>query len=128
MHRSTTVVAVAHVVIAGCAFASTARATAFHWAAPSSGRLCVAASWAENGVPGAGDNAIVDATGAPYSVDLCGTGTLGGLVVASSDATVLVQGSDVNNQTTITVTNGVDVQAGELRLESANQAFISRLN
>ncbi len=115
------------VIIATLLAGADALAADIHWGSAQSGSFDVAGNWAEGVVPGAGDNAVIDATGAAYTVDLGPSKTVGGLVVQSADALVELTGSNANGSVVITAAGGVDVEAGTLLLQSQNTTFASNL-
>ena len=83
--------------------------TAIHWAGSINGNFTNAADWAGGGVPGAGDDAVLDATGSPFTVTSSVGATVKGIQLASN-ATLAITGA------TFTATNGTDggVNAGTI--------------
>ncbi len=88
--------------------------TQIHWAHAVSGGFTNAADWIGGVVPGAGDDAILDAAGSPYSVTSSADTTVGDIQTAAN-ATLVVSGGTFTatggtgggvNAGTITVTDG----------------------
>jgi hypothetical protein len=65
--------------------------------------------------PAAADDAVIDASGADYTVSVNATANMRGLTVNSSNATLLVAG-----QTISTSVEGADIEAGHLLLRNAH--------
>jgi hypothetical protein len=94
--------------------------TQIHWTNPVSGDFTTAADWAGGVVPGAADDAILDAAGAPYTVSASTSGTVESVQTAAN-ATLLVTsgtGPPTGVFTTLTATDGtgVGVNAGEISI------------
>ncbi|MGI9169496.1 MAG: hypothetical protein ACR2FH_04870 [Caulobacteraceae bacterium] len=82
--------------------------TQIHWLDPVSGNFNTATDWSGGVVPGAADDAILDAAGSPFTVTITTSGTVDGVGLAAN-ATLLVG-------TSFTATNGTDggVNAGSI--------------
>ncbi len=88
-----------------------------HWALPVSGNFDTAADWGGGVVPGAADDAILDAAGSKaYAVSVTTDHTVNGLQTAA-DATLAVSGAGI----TLTTSSGTDggTSAGTISIADA---------
>jgi hypothetical protein len=83
--------------------------TQIHWTSPVSADFGTAADWSGGKVPGAGDDAILDATGSPFTVTSNVDETVGSIRTASN-ATLDIAGGDF----TASAGTGAGVNAGRI--------------
>ncbi len=98
-----------------------ASAATCKWKTAASGNWNTAGNWIDcnNGVPGASDDVVIDATGANYAVTLDVDKTVASLSLNSANATLLLDGHN------LTVSGSATIQSGVLRVKSKSYTYHS---
>jgi hypothetical protein len=84
--------------------------TAIHWINSTGGDFTDGADWSGGAVPGAGDNAVIDASGT-YTVTLSTSETVGSLILNDAGATV-----SLGNGANLTLGSSLTLKAGQFDL------------
>ena len=93
--------------------AETSPQTAIHWAAAVNGQFDVGSNWTGGVVPGAGDDAILDAAGGPFTVSAQGGETVGSVRLTANATLVTVGVFTATNGTGAGANAGLILDQGE---------------